>query len=95
MDCSRSDFSIHGILQATILQWIAIPLSRGSSQPRDQTRVSWIAGEFFTVWATREALMILGIVLNGSLKALNMKYICILSINTISIPLFLNFVSTS
>ena len=37
-----------------ILQWVAIPFSRGSSQPRDQAEVSWIAGRFFTSWATRE-----------------------------------------
>ena len=42
----------HGILQARILEWVAIPFSGGSSQPRNQTRVSRIAGRFFTVWAT-------------------------------------------
>ena len=40
--------SVHGILQARILEWVAIPFSRGSSQPRDQTQVSHIAGGFFT-----------------------------------------------
>ena len=44
-----------GILQARILEWVAVPFSRGSSQPRDQTQVSHIAGGFFTSWATREA----------------------------------------
>ena len=44
-----------GILQARILEWVAIPFFRGSSQPRDWTRVSGIAGRFFTIWATREA----------------------------------------
>ena len=43
----------HGILQARILEWIAFPLSRGCTQPRDQTQVSYIAGRFFTSWATR------------------------------------------
>ena len=47
--------SVHGILQARILEWVAIPFSRGSSRPRDQTWVSWTAGRFFTVWAVREA----------------------------------------
>ena len=47
---------VHGILQERILEWVAIPFSRGSSRSRDQTQVSCIAGEFFTVWATREAL---------------------------------------
>ena len=44
------------ILQARILEWVAVPFSRGSSQPRGWTRVSRIAGGFFTNWATREAL---------------------------------------
>ena len=44
-----------GILQAGVLEWIAMPSSRGSSQPRVQTQVSCIAGRFFTVCATREA----------------------------------------
>ena len=48
--------SVHGILQVNILEWIAMPSSRGSSQPRDQTQVSHTAGGFFTVRATREAL---------------------------------------
>ena len=43
------------ILQARILEWVAFPSSRGSSQPRDQTQVSHIAGGFFTSWATMEA----------------------------------------
>ena len=44
------------ILQARILEWVAMPSSRGSSQPRDQTQVSRVAGRFFTIWTTREAL---------------------------------------
>ena len=48
--------SVHGILQARILECVAIPFSKGYSQPRDQTRVYCIVGGFFTVWATREAL---------------------------------------
>ena len=43
------------ILQARILEWVAFPFSRGSSQPRDWTQVSCIAGRFFTSWATTEA----------------------------------------
>ena len=46
---------LHGILQARILEWVAISFSRGSSQPRDRSQVSCIAGRFFTVWAMREA----------------------------------------
>ena len=49
------DNTVHGILQARILEWVAFPFSSGSSQPRDRTQVSHIAGGFFTSWATREA----------------------------------------
>ena len=44
-----------GILQTRILEWVAMPSSRGSSPPRDRTQVSCIAGRFFTIWATRGA----------------------------------------
>ena len=54
MGCSPPSSSVHGIFQA-ILEWAAIPFSWGSSQPRDWTWVSCIAGRFFIVWATREA----------------------------------------
>ena len=47
--------TVHGILQVSIQEWVAIPFSRGSSQPRDQTQVSHIAGGFFTSWAITEA----------------------------------------
>ena len=50
-----SDYTVHAILQVRILEWVALPFSRGSSQPRDWTQVSCIAGGFFTSWATREA----------------------------------------
>ena len=46
------DHTVHGILQARILEWVAFPFSRGSSHLRDQTQVSCIAGRFFTSWAT-------------------------------------------
>ena len=49
------DYTVHGILQARILEWVAFPFSRGSSQPRDRTQVSCIAGGLFTTWVTREA----------------------------------------
>ena len=54
--CDLTGSSGHGILQTRILEWVAIPFSRGSSLPRDRTPVSCIAGMFFTVWATREGL---------------------------------------
>ena len=47
--------TVHGILQARILEWVGFPFSRGSSQPRDLTQASCIAGRFFTSWATRKA----------------------------------------
>ena len=53
--CDPMDYTVHGILQARILEWVAIPFSRGSSQPRDQTQVSLIAGRFFTSWAIKNA----------------------------------------
>ena len=52
MDCSPPGFSVHRILQARILEWVAISFSRGSSQPRNWTKVSYIAGRFFTIWVT-------------------------------------------
>ena len=55
VDCSPPGSSVHGILQAGILKWVAMPSSGVSSQPRDRTKVSHIAGGFFTVWATRKA----------------------------------------
>ena len=55
MDCSLPSSSVHGILQAIILEWVAISFSRGSSQPRDGTQVCRIAGRHFNLWATREA----------------------------------------
>ena len=58
MDCNLPGSPDHGISQARILEWVAVPFSRGSSQSRDQTQVSLIAGRFFTVWATREAPLI-------------------------------------
>ena len=48
MDCSLPGSSVHGILQARTLEWVAIPFSRGCSWPRDQTQISCFAGRFFT-----------------------------------------------
>ena len=52
--CNPMDYSVHGILQARILEWVAFPFSRWSSKPRDRNQVSRITGRFFTSWATRE-----------------------------------------
>ena len=49
------DYTVHGFLQAIIMECVAFPISRGSSQPRDQTQASCIAGGLSTSWATREA----------------------------------------
>ena len=49
------DYTVHGILQARILEWVPFPFCRGSSQPRDWPQVSRVAGGFFTSWDTREA----------------------------------------
>ena len=77
-DCSPPGSSVHGILQARILEWVAISFSRGSSQPRDRTQVSCIGGRCFNLWATREAPLYYkptaNIILNGKkLKALPLK----------------------
>ena len=69
MDCSLPGSSVHGILQARIPEWVAIPFSRGSSWPKDRTRASCVAGKFFTVWATREAMAGLSYVIMRSASA--------------------------
>ena len=56
VDCSPPSSSVHGILQARILEWVAISFSRRSSRPRDRTQVSHIAGRCFNLCTTREAL---------------------------------------
>ena len=58
MDCSLPGSSVRGILQARVLEWVAFPFSRESSQPWDRTQVSLIAGRHFTVWTTRKALIL-------------------------------------
>ena len=64
MDFSPPGSSLHGISQARMLEWVAMPSSRGSFQPRDQGQVSRIAGRFFTIWTTSEAQ---GLYLSNSL----------------------------
>ena len=54
VDCSPPGSSVHGILQARILEWVAVSFSRGSSRPRDRTQVSCIGGRRFNLWATRD-----------------------------------------
>ena len=53
--CEPVDYTVHGILQARTLEWVAFPFFRGSSQPRDQTQVSCIVSRFFANSAVRKA----------------------------------------
>ena len=81
MDCSPPGSSIYGILQARILEWAAIPFSRGFSWPRDQTWVSHTTGRFFIVWATRKVYIVsiyLGIIclFPLDLLPLQLKFFC-------------------
>ena len=59
VDCSSPGSSVHGFLQARILEWVAIPFSRASFWPRDWTQVACNTGRFFTVWAAREVQKVL------------------------------------
>ena len=58
MDGSPPGSFVHGILQARMLEWVVTSFSRGSSQPRDRTQVSRIAGRFFTIWTTRKRVFV-------------------------------------
>ena len=69
----------HGILQARILEWVAFPFSRQSSQPRDWTEVSHIAGGFFTIWANREALCKKGAIQNLAVISDDLQLLLLLS----------------
>ena len=61
--CDPMGYTVHGIFQAKILEWVAIPFSRGSSKPRDQTYVFCIAGGFFTICGTKGAPTFEGLLL--------------------------------
>ena len=71
MDCSLPGFSVHRFFQARVLEWVAIAFSRGSSWPRDRTRVSHIVGRRFTLWVTREALLRPGLNMSVCLTGLS------------------------
>ena len=75
--CDPVDYRVHGILQARILEWVAIPFPRGSSQPRDQTQVSHIAGGYFTSCVTREAQFNLNQVKRAEKSILNAVKECV------------------
>ena len=66
LDCSLWDSCVHGILQARILEWAAMPSSRGSSCPRDWTPVSHTVDRFSTILAAREVRQLSGLLWNGS-----------------------------
>ena len=68
MDCGPPGSSVHGILQARIQGWVAVPFSRGSSQPRDGIQISCIAGGVFTIWATREAPLVVLVIIYCNAK---------------------------
>ena len=73
LDCSPSGSSVHGISQARILEWVVISPSRWFSRPRDQTRVSCLAGEFFTTEPPGKTLHLCDAVLFSSLVAFGPK----------------------
>ena len=75
MDYSLPGSSVHGILQAIVLEWIAIPFSRGSSWPGDWTQVSHIVDRRFTIWATREVLVRAwwGVIVTATLENLSIS----------------------
>ena len=91
------NYTVHGILQASILEWVAFPFSRGSSQPRDWTQVSCIAGGFFTSWATRAiSQQFLTLILLLSLSSTfndSCDYVVPISIFKIMYLLISNFIS--
>ena len=79
MDSSPQGFSVHGILQARVLEWVAMPSSRRSSQPGDRTRITMspaLAGGFFSTGATWEASAAAGVshsVVSDSLRARELR----------------------
>ena len=73
MDCRLPGSSVHGILQVRILEWVAIPFSRGSSQPKNRTQVSCMTSRFFTIWATREALCVSWVISKARNKSSQME----------------------
>ena len=81
VDCNLQGSPAHGILQARILEWVAIPFSGGSSQPRDPTQVSCITGRVFTIWATREVLSLIGRTTNKNWAMMAVCFVSSLVLN--------------
>jgi len=77
MDCSPPSPSVHGILQARILEWVAISFFMGSSQPRDRTQVSCIAGQFFN-FSTGEAQSIHWWVVNAWFRFFSFEFVMVI-----------------
>ena len=73
MDSSLPGSSVHGIFQARVLEWVAISFSRGSSQPRDRTWVSYIADRRFIIWVTYLKVIIFLIQLSFNKKYFKIK----------------------
>ena len=79
-DCSPPTSCFYGIVQARIVEWVSMPSSRRSSQPRNRTRVSCISGRFFNHWATREApiqarvTLLISSLLKASLRSSSLFY---------------------
>ena len=69
--CDPTHYTVHGILQARILEWVGIPFPRGSSQPRDWTQVSCIADRHFSIWATSCKNLVKTIVQCSSVQSLS------------------------
>ena len=84
------DYTVHGILQARILEWVALPFSMGSSQPRDWTQVSCITGGFFTSWTTREAQFLSYVVRKSKKNALRLD-VCFLYVEVLEVVSLLFF----
>ena len=74
MDYNLPGSSVHGVLQARILEWIAISFSRVSSWSRNRTQVSYIAGRFFTRWATRETHVIFLMAVFNQIRSILKSY---------------------
>ena len=75
MDCSLPGFSVHGISQARILEWVAISFSRGSSRPSDWTHVSWIGRWILYHWATTEDASLISIASNLWMGSMTISFV--------------------
>ena len=81
MECSPTGSSVYGISQARILEWVAIFFSRGSSQPRDQTHISYTGKRILQHWATWEALLY---ILHLQIDCSGIMYYIVSNSNTLS-----------